>query len=69
MYTSYVYICGVIKQTESEFANTDFKIQPNKTDNIFASYCFCNTSNALIFGTNWPISMGPVVKGTFANGE
>ena len=60
-------ICDVIKQNESEPANTDFKIQPNKADNFFVSYCFCNPSTACSFGTIQPISMGSVVQGSFAN--
>ena len=30
-------------------------------------FCFCSPPTARIFGTNWPISMGSVVKGSFAN--
>ena len=30
-------MCDVIKQNESELTNTDFEIQPNKTDNFFVS--------------------------------
>ena len=38
-----------------------------KADNFFVSCCFCNPSTACIFGTNWPISVGSVVKDSFAN--
>ena len=29
------FVCEMIKQNESEFANTEFKMQPNKPDNFF----------------------------------
>ena len=57
-------LCDMIKQNESKLQiNTDFKIQPNKVDNLFVSYCFYNPSTARIFRTKWPISMGSVTKG------
>ena len=49
------YICDVIKQNQSEVGNIDFKIEPNKAENVF---CFLLFSTAHISGTNWPISMG-----------
>ena len=52
----------------AELANTNCKIQSNKADNFFASYCFCcSPSTVGIFETNWTISIGSVVKGNFAN--
>ena len=57
----------MVKQNESEHPNTAFKIEPNKADNFFVSNCFCNPSTASMFATNWPISVGSVVKGSFAN--
>ena len=41
------------------------RLLPNKADNFFLSYCFCNPSTAHIFGANWSTSMRPVVKGSF----
>ena len=57
----------MIKQNELELANTDCKIESNRADNFFVCYCFCHPSIARIFGINWPISMGSVVKDSFAN--
>ena len=42
------------------------KIQPNKADSFFVSYCFGKPSIAVIFGTNWPNSIGSVERGGFA---
>ena len=50
--------CNVIKQNESELANTVFKIQPNKPIASFVSYCLFTLSTVCIFGTNCPISVG-----------
>ena len=61
------YICDVIKQNELELANIDFQIWPNRGDKFFVSCCFCTPSTACIFGTNWPISVGSVVKVSFAS--
>ena len=44
--------CDVIKQNQSEVGNIDFKIEPNKEENVFVSYCFWHPSTAHIFGTN-----------------
>ena len=60
-------ICDVIKKNESEFQSIVFKMYPNITDNFFVSYCFYNPLNACIFGTNRPITVGSVIKGSFAN--
>ena len=46
---------------------TDIKMQANIANNFLVSYCFWNLSTACIFGTNWPISIGSIVKGCFAN--
>ena len=54
-------MCDVMKQNELELAN-DFKILPNKADDFFVTYCFCNPLTDLIFGTNCPNSMGSVAK-------
>ena len=50
-------ICDVIKQNESELANTVLKIQPNIANSFFYS-CLFNPSTVCIFGTNVPISVG-----------
>ena len=44
-------ICDVTKQNELELANNVFRIEPNKADNFFVSYCFCNPPTACVFGT------------------
>ena len=37
-----LHICDVIKQNQSEVGNIDFKIEPNKAENIFCFLlCFC----------------------------
>ena len=51
-------ICDAIKQNESELANIDFKIWPNKADNFFVFYNFCNYSKCYFSRTNCPIFMG-----------
>ena len=49
------HICDVIKQNESELANSDFKIKPNKGD-----YVFCLP---IVFATcQQPISLEPIDK-------
>ena len=58
----------MIKQNQSEVGNIDFKIEPNKAENVFVSYCFWKPSTAHIFGTNRPISMGFSAKCSFENG-
>ena len=40
-------ICDVIKQNESELANTVFKIQPNKADSFFCFLLFVQSFNCL----------------------
>ena len=40
-------ICDVIKQNESELANTVFKIQPNKADSLFCFLLFVQSFNCL----------------------
>ena len=44
--------CEVIKQNQLELGNIDFKIEPNKAENVFVSYCFWDPSTAHIIGTN-----------------
>ena len=41
--------------------------QKAKGSNFFVSYCFYNPSTVCIFGTNWPLSIGFVAKGSFEN--
>ena len=53
-----IIICDVIKQNESELANTVFKIQLIKAIVSFVSYCLFSPSTVCIFGTNCPISGG-----------
>ena len=60
-------LSDVIKLNESELKNTDLNMWPNKAENSFVSNWFCNPSTARIFETNWPIWMGSVVNGSFAN--
>ena len=55
--------CDVIKQNELQPANTDFKTA-KQTMQIISLFPI---AFACIFGTHWPISMGSVVKGSFAN--
>ena len=55
-------ICDVIKQNESELANTDFKIYPNKTDNFFVSYCFAthgphNPAGSVQYSCRWTLQL------------
>ena len=40
-------ICDVIKQNESELANTVVKIQPNKADSFFCLLLFVQSFNLL----------------------
>ena len=42
-----LYICDVIKQNESELANTVFKIQQNKADSFFCFLLFVQSLNCL----------------------
>ena len=43
----YFITCDVIKQNESELANTVFKIQPNKPDSFFCFLVFVQSFNCL----------------------
>ena len=38
-------IVGVIKQNQSEVGNIDFKIEPNKTENVFCFLLFLASFN------------------------
>ena len=40
-----INICDVIKQNQSEVGNIDFKIQPNKADNVFCFLLFLASFN------------------------
>ncbi len=62
-------ICGVIKQNESEFANIDLEIEPNKGNKSFFFYCFDNLSKGKNFGMTCPILMGFSAKCSSLNGE
>ena len=54
-----IQICDVIKQNESELANTVFKIQLNKATCFFCFLLFLqNISYICIFRTNCSITMG-----------
>ena len=56
-------------ENESQLAGAKLILRYSQTKHIisFVSYCCCNSSPARIFGTNWSISMGSVVKGSLAN--
>ena len=44
----------MIKQNESELANTDFKIQPNKADSFFCFLLFVQSFNCLYLWSQLP---------------
>ena len=44
--------CDVFKQNQSEVGNIDFKIEPNKAENVFRLLFFWHPSIAHISGTN-----------------
>ena len=56
------YICDAITQNESELANINLKIQPNKADNFVVFHCFCNHAKCYFSRTNCPIPMGFFIK-------
>ena len=44
--------CDVIKLNQLELENIDFKIEPNKAENVFYFLLFWHPLTALIFGTD-----------------
>ena len=42
---SFKHICDVIKQNQSEVGNIDFKIEPNKAENVFCFLLFLASLN------------------------
>ena len=47
--------------------NSQILILRYDAGNLFVFHCFCNPLTARTFGTNSPIWMMSVVKGSFAN--
>ena len=47
-------ICDVIKQNESELANTLFRMQPNKADSFFCFLLFVQSFNCLYLWNQLP---------------
>ena len=55
-------ICDAIKQNESELANINLKIQPNKADNFFCFIVFTITQNAIFLENKLPNLHGVFTK-------
>ena len=54
--------CDVIKQNESELANTVFKIQPNKADSFFCFLLLVQSFNCLYLWNQLPNLCGVFTK-------
>ena len=61
--------CGMLKQNESEFANIDLEIEPNKGNKSFCFLLFDNLSIGLNFAMTSPIFTGFSAKCSSLNGE
>ena len=64
---SCISICDVIKQNESELANTVFKIQPNKADRFFCFLLFVQSFNCLYLWNQLPNLSGVFTKSFHQN--
>ena len=62
-----IAICDMSKQNQSEVGNTDFKIQPNKAENVFCFLLFLASFNCSYLWNHQPISMGFSAKCSFEN--
>ena len=62
-------ICTVIKQNQSKVGNIDFKIEPNKAENVFCYLLFFADFNCSYLQNNWPISVGFSAKCSHNNGK
>ena len=52
IFLSYIN-CDVIKQNQSEVRNIDFKIEPNKAENVFCFLLFLTSINCSYLWNQW----------------